>query len=101
MSYGRAMSWLAERDPDADALLFGAQRLSRGQLDRRSNRLARDYRDRGVEPGDFVTIALENGIEYFEACLATWKIGATPNPISYRLPELERKAIVALANPAQ
>ena len=100
MSYGRAMSWLAERDPDADAVLFGAQNRSRGELTRRSNRLARDYQARGVGEGDFVTLALGNGIEYFEACLAVWKLGATPNPISYRLPERERQAIVELAEPA-
>ena len=100
MSYGRAMDWLAERDPDADAILFGAQVRTRGELERRSNRLARDYAERGVGRGDLVTVALANGIEYFEACLATWKLGATPNPISYRLPERERKAIVELAQPA-
>jgi bile acid-coenzyme A ligase len=94
------MSWLAERDPDADAVLFGAQVRSRGELERRSNRLAHDYLARGVGEGDLVTIALANGIEYFEACLALWKLGATPNPISYRLPERERQAIVRLANPA-
>ena len=100
MSYGRAMDWLAERDPDADAVLFDAQVRTRGELERRSNRLARDYAERGVGRGDLVTVALANGIEYFEACLATWKLGATPNPISYRLPERERKAIVELAQPA-
>ena len=104
MSYGRAMSWLAEREPDADAILFDAgqqaQVRSRGELERRSNRLARDYRARGVGEGDLVTVALGNGIEYFEACLAVWKLAATPNPISYRLPERERQAIVELANPA-
>ena len=100
MSYGRAMDWLAERDPDADAVLFDSQVRTRGELERRSNRLARDYAERGVGRGDLVTVALANGIEYFEACLATWKLGATPNPISYRLPERERKAIVELAQPA-
>ena len=100
ISYGRAMDWLAERDPDADAVLFGAQVRTRGELERRSNRLARDYAERGVGRGDLVTVALANGIEYFEACLATWKLGATPNPISYRLPERERQAIVELAQPA-
>ena len=77
MSYGRAMSWHAERDPDADALLFGQQVCSRGELERRSNRLARDYRARGVGEGDLVTVALSNGIEYFEVCLAVWKLGAS------------------------
>ena len=53
-----------------------------------------------MRAGDLVTLALPNGSEFFEACLATWKLGATPQPISSRLPELERRAIVELAQPA-
>ena len=43
--------------------------------------------------------AIPNGVEVFEACLAVWKLGATPNPVSSVLPELERRAIVETANP--
>jgi bile acid-coenzyme A ligase len=100
LSYGRAMSWLAERSPDAVAIIHEERRIRRGELERRSNRLARAYRELGVRAGELVTIALPNGIEFFEAALATWKLGATPQPISARLPELERRAIVALAQPA-
>jgi bile acid-coenzyme A ligase len=70
------------------------------ELERRSNRLARAYAELGVGEGDLVTIALPNGIEFLEACLATWKLGATPQPVSARLPEIERRAIVELAKPA-
>jgi bile acid-coenzyme A ligase len=94
------MGWLAERDPDGVAVVHEDRRLSRAQLERRSNRLARAYRELGVGAGDLVTLALPNGIEFIEACLATWKLGATPQPISSRLPELERRAIVELARPA-
>ena len=69
----------------------------RAQLERRSNRLARAYHELGVRAGDLVTLALPNGSEFFEACLAIWKLGATPQPISSKLPELERRAIVELA----
>jgi len=108
LSYGRALAWLAEQDPDADAVLFpgahdggrAAARRSRRELDRRSNRLARAFARRGVGPGDLVTVALPNGVEFLEACLAAWKLGATPNPISARLPDAERRAIVDLAKPA-
>ena len=48
----------------------------------------------------FVTIGLPNGIEFYEAVLATWKLGATPQPISSRLPPIERSAIIDLANPS-
>jgi bile acid-coenzyme A ligase len=100
MSYGRAMARHAERDPDGDAVIFGSERITRGELERRSNRLARAYAHRGVGPDDLVTIALPNCIEFYEATLAVWKLGATPQPVSARLPERERRAIVDLARPA-
>ncbi len=99
LSFGRAFQWLAERDPDGVALVHGDERVARGALERRANRLARAYADRGVKAGALVTIALPNGIEFFEATLAVWKLGATPNPISSKLPERERAAIVELADP--
>ncbi|HLY84293.1 MAG TPA: AMP-binding protein, partial [Acidimicrobiales bacterium] len=40
------------------------------------------------------------GIEFFEAAWAAWKLGATPQPVSMRLPEMERAAIIELAQPA-
>jgi len=46
-----------------------------------------------------VTLGLPNGIEFFAACLATWKLGATPQPISARLPALERRAILGSRGP--
>jgi bile acid-coenzyme A ligase len=98
-SYGRAMAWLAERDPQGLALVHAQRRVTRAELERRANRLARAYAERGVREGDLVTLALANGCEFFEACLAIWKLGATPQPISSRLPELERRAIVELAQP--
>jgi bile acid-coenzyme A ligase len=100
LSHGRAMAWLAERDPDGVAIDHEGRRTTRAGLERRSNRLARAYRELGVREGSLLTLALPNGTEFFEACLAAWKLGATPQPISARLPELERRAIVELAQPA-
>ncbi len=100
MSYGRAMAWLAERDPDGAAIIHEGESTTRIALEQRSNRLARAYAELGVREGDLVTLALPNGIEFFEACLASWKLGATPQPISSRLPEIERRAIIELVDPA-
>ena len=100
MSYGRAMTWLAEREPDRTAVVFGERSATRAELERGANRLARLYAERGVKADDLVTIALSNGIEFYTACLAIWKLGATPQPISARLPDAERRAIVELADPA-
>ena len=100
LSCGRALSWLAERSPERAALVHEGKTATRRDLDRRSNRLARAFAARGVGPGSLVTIALPNGIPFFEAVAATWKLGATPQPASARLPERERRAIVDLADPA-
>jgi bile acid-coenzyme A ligase len=101
------MDWLAERDPEHLAIVCqgegGAgtfETRTRSELVRRANRLARAYAGLGVGRGDLVTIALPNGCEFFEVALAAWKLGATPNPISARLPAAEQRAIVETASPA-
>ncbi len=94
------MAWLAEHDPDRVAIIHEGKSTPRIALEERSDRLARAYAELGVREGDLVTLALPNGSEFFVACLAIWKLGATPQPISARLPELERRAIIELVDPA-
>ena len=85
-SLGEELAGLAVADPDRPAVTFGDVTLSRAELEARTNRLARAYQALGVTPDSFVTIGLPNGIEFVEATIATWKVGATPQPISHRLP---------------
>jgi bile acid-coenzyme A ligase len=91
---------LAHAAPHRAALTCGTDTISRAALEASTNRLARAYRNLGVTPDSFVSIGLPNGIEFFEAVLAVWKLGATPQPISSRLPSAERRAIIDLANPS-
>jgi bile acid-coenzyme A ligase len=94
---------LAERAaaaPDRPALTDATRAVTRAELERSTNRLARAYADLGVEQDSFVTIGLPNGIEWFETAIAVWKLGATPAPVSAKLPPLELDAIVELADPA-
>ena len=97
VSIGRNLANTAARKPDAIAVTFEEQSLTWGELHKRTNRMARALEKRGVELGDFVTIALPNGIGFIEAAYAAWKLGATPQPVSSRLPLAELKAIVELA----
>lgn len=90
---------LVELDPNAPAVSCGERTVTRVQLERRSNRLARAFIDLGVGQGDKVTISLQNGIEFYETCLAVWKAGAIPVPLSWRLPKVERDQILELAEP--
>lgn len=86
---GTQMSRLAAADPDAPAVTHGGRTITRGQLDSITNRLARGYAELGVRQGDYVTIALPNSIEWVQAVVATWKLGAIPQPLSSRLPDAE------------
>jgi bile acid-coenzyme A ligase len=54
----------------------------------------------GVGQDDLVTIGLPNSAEYYVACAAVWKLGATPQPVSAKLPEAELAALVELADPS-
>src|SRR5690242_12534747 len=87
---------LATADPDAPAISCAGASVTRRQLESRTNRLARAFQDLGVTPDSFVTIGLPNTVEFLEAAIAAWKCGATPQPVSYRLPARERRAIIEL-----
>ena len=91
---------LAAADPDRPAITDSTRTVTRGELEAHTNRLARAYEALGVTQDSFVTIGLPNGIEWFEAAIAVWKLGATPAPVSAKLPRLELDAIVELANPS-
>lgn len=96
---GELLAYHAARDPDKPAISFNGTTVSRAELDARSNCKARQLAGLGVGEQDIVTIALPNGVEFFETSLAVWKLGATVNPVSYRLPPAEISAIVEIARP--
>ncbi len=98
--YVRTMARLADEDPDFNAIIHEDDAITRRELERRSNRLARVYADKGVKFGDYVAIALPNGIAFYVAFFAALKVGAVPLPLSYRLPVTERQAILDLAGAA-
>ena len=95
-----ALRQLAEADPDRPALTCAGQTLTRAGFVQRVERLAALFAGRGVTEGSIVTIGLPNSIGFVESMFAAWAVGAVPQPISDRLPPLERAAIVDLADPA-
>lgn len=95
----RILAFWAEQTPDAVAVSHEREQLTWSELDKRSNRLAAAYAALGVDADDFVTIALPNGLEFFIATFATWKLGATPQPVSAKLPKFERDQIIELGEP--
>lgn len=99
-SISRMITGKAEADPDRPAITHEGTTITRRELDLSTNRLARAYEQLGVKQDDLVTVALPNSIEFYQACVAIWKLGATPQPISARLPKVEQEAIVELADPS-
>jgi bile acid-coenzyme A ligase len=97
---GTQISQLARLAPDEPAVTCDGRTITRGELDRSTNRLARAYAERGVGVGDYVTMVLPNSIEWIQAAVACWKLGAVPQPLSARLPDAELQGLLELRPPA-
>jgi bile acid-coenzyme A ligase len=97
---GAEFSRLAESSPDEPAVTCEGRTVTYGELDTSTNRLARAYADLGVRQGDYVTIVLPNSIEWIQAALAAWKLGAVPQPLSGRLPDAELEGLLELKSRA-
>lgn len=100
LSFAAAMAIHVDERGDTPAVTMGDDVLSFTDLDSRAEGMARHFIELGAGVDDFVTIAEPNSFEFIVACLACWKIGATPQPVSARLPAHEFEAIVELANSA-
>ena len=79
--------------PNAPAILTDRGATSYGELDRRSNRLAKYLCGIGVEPGARVGLLFERGPEAVVAIVAILKAGAAYVPLDVRYPR-ERMAFV-------
>jgi bile acid-coenzyme A ligase len=99
ISFSRRLADHAAAAPAAPAVTCGDRSVTRGELEIAADALARQLLADGVKLGDLVTIALPNSVDWFVAVVATWKIGAIPQPVSARLPARELNAIVELADP--
>jgi bile acid-coenzyme A ligase len=97
ISLGARLSQLAARRPRRPAVSDQARTVTWEELDRRTNQIARGLEVAGVRAGDLVTVGLPNGVDFIEACFGLWKAGATPQPISFRLPAHEAEAVMDLA----
>src|SRR5262249_27838633 len=97
ISYAQRLRNHAEADPGHLAVTDEWRAVNRRELEQLANRTARALEARGVHEADRVTIGLPNSIEFVATTIACWKIGATPQPVSSRLPQRELDAIIELA----
>ncbi|WP_116091894.1 AMP-binding protein [Sphingomonas crusticola] len=89
----------AARSPTRAALVIEDRAISYCELDARSNRRARMFASRGVGFGDFVTVALPNGLAFYETSFAIWKLGAIPNIVAAKSPVPELRSILDIVRP--
>ena len=80
---------VADAMPDEVALVHGEQRVTYGEFDARSARLASALRAHGVGPGTKVAMYLYNANEYLETTFAAIKLRAVPVNVNYRYLEDE------------
>ena len=101
VSFSRRLADLAAADPSRAAITCGDHSVTRGlELEAAADALARQLLEDGVKHGEMVTIALPNSIDWFVAVVATWKIGATPQPVVFATAAArELAALVDLADP--
>jgi bile acid-coenzyme A ligase len=97
ISLGARVKQLAAERGERPAITDQHRTVTWEDLHRRTNRIARGLEAAGVETGDLVTLGLPNSVDFVEACYALWKVGATPQPISWRLPKAEADAVMELA----
>lgn len=90
-TYNLADVWEAVSDRVADrvAIISEGRAVTYAELEARSNRLAHSLYEQGVRAGDHIAVYLLNGIEYFEALLAGYKLRAVPVNINYRYVKAE------------
>ena len=100
ISFIERLETLAAQNPDAPAITCDNDSITRAQLLRQGYNLAVHLSEHGTQSGDMVTVAVPNSIDFFIAYVAAWRLGATPQPISSRLPQREQDAIIELANPS-
>lgn len=104
ISYGRRTTMLAAEHPEKTAIIFvadsGAETaVSWGQLERRSNQIARLLARHQIGPKSLLVIGLPNSLEHIYATLAGWKVGALVLPLRAALPGWERDRVLDVGKP--
>ena len=80
---------VANNVPDRDAVVCGNKRATYKHFDETSKDFARYLLSKGLGKGDHVGIYAYNSIEWIEAMIGCYKIGAVPININYRYVEEE------------
>lgn len=94
-TYATMVRDTADRTPDADALVFPAERRTYRELMTAGERRARQLRALGVAPGDRFGVLMPNCIDLVELLLGGALLGATVVPINSRYKAHELRHVIA------
>jgi amino acid adenylation domain-containing protein len=97
---GEAFSTQASLRRDSVAVVSGEERLSYGELEETSNRLARHLRRRGVVAGDRVGLCLERSPDLVVGALGIVKAGAAYVPLEPSYPAERLRFMVEDSRPS-
>ena len=103
--YGRQLTVQAEADPAGIALVVIARdgtetALTWAELERSANQWGRVLASSGVVPGAMVALSVPNSVELVVGALAVWKVGGTPIPMRWDLPDWEQQRLLEVISPA-
>jgi len=99
ISVGNILRRSASNFPDKHALVFGRQKITYAELNRRANCLAGSLTNMGLRKGDRVAVFLHNCPEFFETYFACAKSGGTFVPINNLLRHRELRQILEYLEP--
>lgn len=71
--------------PDKTAIIFEGRTITWGVLDERVSRVAQSLQDRGVRPGDTVSLLMDNRIEFIENLFGIMRAGAVASLMNTNL----------------
>lgn len=101
MHVGLAVDRRADIDPNALAVFDEQRRLTYGELDARTNRLAHLLRERyGLAPGDRVALLVHNRVEVVEVLVGAAKAGCVYVGLNFRMDERDLREVFENAEPS-
>jgi amino acid adenylation domain-containing protein/thioester reductase-like protein len=84
----------AIQNPDNIALIFGEERITYGELNRKANQIAWMLRRKGIKPDSIVGLLIKRSPEMFYGILGILKAGGAYMPIDPDFPRSRVKAIL-------
>jgi citronellyl-CoA synthetase len=79
------LSRIARMYPDKIAVIFEDRRISWSELDERASRIAQALSDKGIQPGQCVSLLMDNRIEFLESWFGVMRLGAIASLINTNL----------------